>query len=135
MVLPQLHPGVRSGLPFGEQAQGSAVGLDRQHGAGGEVDAHPNDVRGIHPGFPQQLWYGTLKDPQVVLRILQRPIRLERYAALGQRLVDHPVGVGIDRRGYLLPRVNLHQHGPPGLGAKVNPDCVFHECSPVSAYW
>ena len=44
VVLPELHPGVRLASELGEDAERRAVGGRRQHRAGGEVDAEPDDV-------------------------------------------------------------------------------------------
>ena len=48
VMLPALHIGVGRGAELGQEAQGRAVGLDGQDGAGGEVRAHADDVRAVH---------------------------------------------------------------------------------------
>ena len=100
VVLPELDPGVRVGAEFREVGEGSAVGLDRQHRAGREVDPQPDDVRRVHACRLQHGRHGDLEDAQVVLGILERPIRRQRNASARnwEGLVDHPVADTARRR-------------------------------------
>jgi hypothetical protein len=56
---------------------------------------------------------------------LQRPVGVEADAGLGQPLVDHPVGVRVDRGGHFAPVGNIHQQRTPRLGAEIHADRVF----------
>ena len=63
--------------PLGQTAQRHAVSLGRQQGAGGKVDAHPDDVGGIDARCGQHRWDSVLEDFQVIVGILQGPIGLQ----------------------------------------------------------
>ena len=132
VVLPELDPGMRIGAPSGEHAQRRAIGLDREHRAGREVDPEADDVARIGRRLREDGGNGLLEDAEVVLGILERPIRWQANLAIGQgqALVDHAVAVRRHGRGDLLPVGNVDQDGAPGLGPEVDPDRVpAHRCS------
>ena len=70
---------------------------------------------------------------QIVGWILQRPLRRQPGAARWQALVDHPVGVLVDRRGELAASADLHEDRATGLGAEVHPERIFFRHWSVSS--
>ncbi len=110
----------------GRLAERRAVRLDRQHRAGGEVDADADDVRGIDAALAEHGRDGLPEDLEVVVGVLERPIRREPHLAIGERQprIDHPVGVRMDR-GRDLPAVgHVDQDGASRFGSKVDADRV-----------
>ena len=79
---------------------------------------------------------GVLEDLDVVVRVLQRPVRLQAHAAgsAGRRLVDHAVGVGVDVSGDFAAVGDIDEQRAARLGAEIDADCVFwhgfllHDC-------
>ena len=127
VMLPQLHPGVRPVAVLGQEAERRAVRFGRQHRAGGEVDAQADHVGGADAAGLKDCRDRLLEDLDVVVRILQRPIRFQPHAAgIGrQALVDHAVGVGVDIRGDFVAVGDIDEQRPARLGAEIDPDCVF----------
>ena len=80
-MLPQLHPGVRPAAPLRQEAERRAVRLGRQHRAGGEVDAQADHVGGVDAAGLEHRRDGLLEDLEVVVRVLQRPVRFQAHAA------------------------------------------------------
>ena len=62
-----------------------------------------------------------LEHLDVVVRVLQRPVRLELDAALGQRLVDNAVGIVVHGRGDLAAVGHIDQQGAAGSVPKSMP--------------
>ena len=77
VVLPELDPRVRVAAQVVEQAERCSVGGRRQHRAGREVDPDPDHVARVDVRFGEHRRHGVLERAQVVLRVLQRPVRLE----------------------------------------------------------
>ncbi len=98
-----------------------------QHCAGGEIDAHPNDVVCANPALPQHGRNGLLESADVILGILQSPFGPEAHGRALDRelLIDHAVRVGIDRAADFPSGLHFHQNSPPRFGAKINPDGIF----------
>jgi hypothetical protein len=101
MVLPQLDVRVRPVLELGEIAQRRAVGQRRNHRAGGEVGADADHVRRVDAGVGDRAAHGGTHRLDVVLRILQRPVRRQRFARDRQAVVDHGVPIRVHRRSHL----------------------------------
>ena len=134
VMLPQLDPRVGIVSPFRQEAERRAVRLDRQHRAGGEVDAQADHVVGRDAALLEHRRHGVMEYFQVVVRVLQRPIGRQPQAGTGQPLVDHAVGIGMNRGRHLATIGHIHQQRPPRFGAEVNADCVFgtHVGSPYT---
>ena len=127
VMLPQLHPGVRPVAILGQEAERRAVRHRRQHRAGGEVDAQPDHIGGVDAARLEDCRDRLLEDLDVVVRVLQRPIRFQPHAAgIGrQALIDHAVGVGVDISGNFAAVGDINEQRPARLGAEIDPDCVF----------
>ena len=123
-MLPQLDPGVGLVAVRGQAAEGRAVGLDGQHGARGEVDAQADDVGRIDAALFQDGGDGALDHLDVVVGILERPIRFQRDAAFGQPRIDDAVGVVENRGRDLAPVGHIHEQRPARFSAEVDADCV-----------
>ncbi len=133
VVLPELHPGMRAVAELGQVAQRRAICFHWQHGAGGEIDADADDIRGVDPRFAQHLRHCVLEGAEVILRVLQRPIGLQPQAAIRELLINHPVGIGIHRCAHLPPAGDIDQHCPPALCSKIHTDRIFtHSLSRIA---
>ncbi len=122
VVFPEFHPGVRLAAPRRQHAQGRSVRPNREHRAGGEIDPHTDDVLGGHPGVLEHPRDCDLQRAEVILRVLQGPVRRERDARPRQPLVDDPMGVGVHRRRRFVPRADFDQDGSAGLRPEVHTD-------------
>ena len=114
VVLPELDPRVRLAAQLLEQAQRRAVGGRRQHRARGEVDADPDHLARVDAGLGEDPRNGVLERPQVVLRVLQRPVGFQPNVVvrLRQPFVDDTVCVRV-RRALRAPVRPRSRPGPP----------------------
>ncbi len=126
VVLPELDPGMRVRTERGQLAECRAVGGGRQHRAGGEVDADPDDVGGIHARGPHDLRDGRLEDAQVVVGVLERPVgrQDDRLVRSGEVLVDDAVAIWLDGRRDLRPVGDVDEDGATRTGPEIDPDRV-----------
>ena len=83
-----------------------------------EVDADPFDIGRVHAALAQHSRYGMREYVDVVLRMLQRPIR-RQFAARGQLTVHHAVRVIKDGLGHFGAVARVDQYRPPGQSAEV----------------
>ena len=126
VVLPELHPRVRLAPQLLEQAQRRALGGRWQHRARGEVDPDPDHLIRVDAGLGKNPRNGVLERPQIVLGVLQRPVRFQPnvIVRLRQPFVDDAVGVRV-RGGCELTAVHaVDQDGPPRRGTEVDADHV-----------
>ncbi len=121
---------MRLGAELVQQAERCAGAVNWQHGAGSEVYAQADDVRGRDAGLREDSGYSLPQDCQIVGRVLQGPVGVEAAAAAGEALVDDAVGVGVDVGGDNLAVGDADEDGPARLGAEVNSDGVLvrHGC-------
>ena len=126
VVLPQLHPRVRPASELLEEAQRRAVGLRRQHRAGREVDGDADDRARVYAGTDDDRRHGPLERLDIVVRVLERPVRAQDDIGVRGRqpLVDHAVAVLVDLDTDLAPIGHVDQHCPRGLRPKVDTDRV-----------
>ena len=75
VMLPQLDVGVRAPGEPRQLAQRGPVRQRRQDGARGEVGADADDAGRVHPGGGDRGGHRRAQDIEVVLRVLQRPVR------------------------------------------------------------
>ena len=118
---------MRPAAVLGQEAERRAVRHGRQHRAGGEVDAQADHIGGADAAGLEDRRDRLLEDLDVVVRVLQRPIRFQPHAAgIGrQALIDHAVGVGVDISGNFAAVGDIDEQRPARLGAEIDPDCVF----------
>jgi hypothetical protein len=122
MVLPELRIGVRAPGQLGRAAQRRAVGEHRQWGGGGEVGRDPDHALGSDAGGSQRRGDRPAQHLEPVLGILQRPLRREPLARGRQHVVDHAVGVLVDRRPQLLTIGDGDDDGAPRQRPEVDAD-------------
>jgi hypothetical protein len=136
-MLPELDPGVGVAAELGDPRKRDAVGGRRQHRAGREVDAQPDDIRGVDAALGEQPGHGRADRRHVVVRILERPVGLEKNVVVRgrQAAIDDAVGVLVDRGGQLRAGREIDQHGPSRLGPEVEPDGVRHRRSSADGGW
>ena len=124
VVLPELDVGVRAARELRQLVQRSAVGLDRDHRAGGEVGADADDVGRVDACRGDGLRDGRLQHVDVVLRHLQRPVRPERRHAIGKEPVHDRVRVLPDGTGELGAVAHPDDDGTAGQRPEVDADHV-----------
>ncbi len=124
VVLPELGPGVRAGLPRGRLGERGAVGEYRQDGAGREVGGDPDDVGRVDAGGGDRGRDGGAQHLAPVPGVLQRPVGRERPAGAGQFALDDGVRVLVDGGSNLLAVLYPDHHGAAGKGAEVDADDV-----------
>ena len=107
MVLPQLGPGVGVALPSICKAQRRAIRQGRQDRAGGEVGTDSDDLGRIDFRLGEDGPGRNLQHGQVIRRVLKCPIMAEDRA-IGQGLIEHHVGIGIDRTGDFATGGDIH---------------------------
>ena len=122
VVLPQLHVGVRAIGVLGQLAERGAVGEHREHGAGGEVGADPDDLLGRDPGGPDRTGHRLGEGVDVVARHLEGPVGRQRHPGLGQGGVHDTVPVLGHGGGQLGSVGHPHHHGAGRERPQVHPD-------------
>ncbi len=85
----------------------------------------PIDIGGVDAALLKNCRDRVLKDLEVVIRVLQRPIGLQADAAARQALIDHAVGIVVDRRGDLAAIGDIDQQRAPRLSTEIHADCVL----------
>ena len=79
VMLPQLDPGMRVGAPLRQETERCAIGSRGQHGTGREVNADADHIVWLYTAFGQHRRNRRLEHVQVIVRVLQGPIRLEGH--------------------------------------------------------
>ena len=126
VVLPKLNVGVGIVFVFGEDAERSAVGQDRDHGAGGKVNAYADDVCRIDLRLGENGGNGLCKDLKVITRVLQSPVGRKLRHSVGKVFVHNGVGIVLNSGCNLFACFDLNKQGSAAEGAKVNTDGIFH---------
>ncbi len=109
-----------------ETAERRAVFRGREHRAGGEVDPDSDHLRRIDTGLGEERGHRLPKGRDVVVRILERPVRLEADVLIGSRkaFVDHAVAVAVNGGAELTAVGAVDEDGTARLGAEVDADGV-----------
>ena len=110
VVLPQFDPGVRFVPPFRQKTERRAVRQRWEHGTSCEVNADANYVIRLHAAFGQYRRNRRLEHFQIIIGVLQRPIRLQGNRGAGQGLVDDAIRVQMHAAGQLTSCGDIHQH-------------------------
>ena len=126
VVLPELDPGVRLAAEFVQEAQRRAIGLRRQHRARREVHGDADHRRGVYAGARNDRRHRALERLEVIVGILQGPVRAQHHVRIGRRqtLVDDAVGVLVDLDADLPPVRHVDQEGARGFGPEIDSDRV-----------
>ena len=85
----------------------------------------PIDLGGVDAGVGDRAADRRAHRLDVVLRVLQRPVRRQRLAGDRQLAVDHAVAVGVHGRADLGAVGDAHDHGPGRQRPEVDADDVL----------
>ena len=125
MVFPQLYPGMRIAAIRGKKAQRGAIRFSRQHGAGGEIDAEADHIGGIDAAFFKHCGNGMLEYLDVIVGVLERPIRGQAYIGAGKLFIDDAVGILVNGGGDVLPVDTSTRTARPDSVPKSTPIAYF----------
>ena len=126
VVLPELDPRVRVSSELVEETQRRAIPRGRQHRARREVDPDPDDLGRIDARAVDQPSHRAAERLDVVLRVLERPVRAEDDVLVRCRQVgiDDPVAIRLDLDPDLATVGDVDQDGATRLRAEVDADGV-----------
>ena len=126
VVLPELDPRVRVSSELVKGTQRRAIPRGRQHRARREVDPDPDDLRRIDARAGDQPSDRAAERLEVVLRVLERPVRAEDDILVRSREtgIDDPVSIRLDLDPHLATVGDVDQDGPTRFRAEVDADGV-----------
>ena len=122
VVLPELHPRMQVISPLVELAERCAVLGHRQDGAAGEVDADANHFVRRHLGGRERFGNASVKDLEVISRVLQRGVRWELAAGRGKPLVNDPMAIADLGDCEFFSTAQVEKEHAAGLGSEVDSD-------------
>ena len=122
VVLPELDPGLGVGGELLLQAQGSAPGIGRHHGARSEIQPDAHHVGAARAALSQRGRHHLCEAVEIVLRVLKKPVRPQRRGFAARQLgIQDAVGEGEPLPGSFLTRFHVHQERPNGLRPEIKP--------------
>jgi hypothetical protein len=124
VVLPELDPRMRIRAELRDQGQRRAVGGRRQHRARREVDPQTDHVSRIDTRLAKDGRDRLPEDAEVVIRVLERPVRRKDDPPIGERqhIVDDAVRIFGDRRRELPAVGHVDQDRSAGSGPEIDAD-------------